>query len=164
MPNFLPSLDPNTCLRFLSKINKTQNCWFWIACLYSEKGYGAFRLRGETKLAHRVSWELHCGSIPEGLWVLHKCDIKNCVNPDHLFLGTHRDNMQDAALKDRFERGNRHHNAKLTLEQVSEIRSLCSTKRYTHRALASQFGVSRQAITDVVNFTKWADKAVQLCR
>lgn len=97
----------NILERFIKKVNKnTQSgCWEWIACL-NTNGYGDFfsgsRKTGH-KLAHRVSWEIHKGQIAPGLLVLHKCDNPKCVNPEHLFLGTHRDNALDAKTKGRLK-------------------------------------------------------------
>ena len=67
----------------------------------SRFGYGMFRIKRESYLAHRYSWTLHRGPIPVGLWVLHRCDVPACVNPGHLFLGTHQDNMDDMKRKGR---------------------------------------------------------------
>ena len=89
--------------RFMSKILPEPNsgCWLWMAAV-NFHGYGRFNMgkkRGGIMKSHRVAWEIYRGRIPEGLHVLHKCDIPACVNPDHLFLGTHTDNMQDMTLK-----------------------------------------------------------------
>jgi hypothetical protein len=91
--------------RFEAKIQPEPNsgCWLWDSSL-TGGGYGTIGLgtRAQGKeLAHRVSWELFRGEIADGLWVLHKCDVRCCVNPDHLFLGTHSDNMRDCVAKNR---------------------------------------------------------------
>ena len=88
--------------RFWQKVNVTPTCWLWTASQNSD-GYGVFSLDARTLRAHRVSWTLHAGKIPEGLCVLHSCDVRNCVRPAHLFLGTQRDNMVDASQKGRLE-------------------------------------------------------------
>lgn len=86
--------------RFWSRVQKTDGCWDWTAAL-SHYGYGEFYLGETSYRAHRVSWILLCGEIPPGLCVCHHCDNRKCVRPDHLFLGTHNDNMQDMKQKDR---------------------------------------------------------------
>ena len=87
--------------RFLSKINKTDSCWLWTASVRGNSGYGAFRINGKIKNAHRVAYNLFIGKIPVGLDTCHKCDNRLCVNPEHLFLGNRKDNMQDASRKGR---------------------------------------------------------------
>ncbi len=83
-------------LRFTAKFVVLPNdCWRWTACKNS-RGYGSFGVRGKILLAHRVSWTIYRGSIPYGMNVLHICDHASCVNPDHLYLGTQKENMQDA--------------------------------------------------------------------
>lgn len=77
-------------------------CWLWWRGLNSD-GYGSCGIRGFSRKAHRASWEIHKGPIPPGLHVLHRCDTPACVNPDHLFVGTHFDNMSDAARKGRLK-------------------------------------------------------------
>ena len=95
--------------RFTSKLAMTDTCWLWTAAL-GRTGYARFWLGVKTHYAHRISWLLFRGSIPEGMLVCHTCDVRHCVNPDHLFLGTHKDNAQDAIQKGRkvISRGNKH--------------------------------------------------------
>lgn len=104
-------------------------CWGWRGNK-NQAGYGQFRIgrKGRVMSAHRVSWEIHNGPIPEGLIVMHRCDNPSCVNPAHLFVGTHKDNMRDAAKKGRLSaphaKPHRPHTRvrKLTDDQVRSIR------------------------------------------
>ena len=105
--SFVP--DPNT------------GCWLWIAAPGSG-GYGQISYKNKSTRAHRVSWMIHRGEIPQGMDVLHKCDCRPCVNPDHLFLGTHVDNAHDRHQKKRDAYGEKHGMAKLTDEDVVAIR------------------------------------------
>lgn len=89
--------------RFWSKVEKTETCWLFRGCRQTKIGldYGGFAYKGQTRVAHRVAWELSNGEIPGKLFVLHKCDVPRCVRPDHLYLGTQKDNMRDASLRGR---------------------------------------------------------------
>jgi HNH endonuclease len=92
---------PHSLLERLERfIDKSDNCWEWTAST-TKQGYGHLTFRYRTLYAHRAMWECINGEIPDGLDVLHKCDNPPCVNPDHLFLGTHQDNMKDRDLKGR---------------------------------------------------------------
>lgn len=84
-------------------------CWIWTGAVNCERGYGYFLFDGKPRLAHRASWAMHKGQIPDGMNVLHRCDIPSCVNPNHLFLGTLSDNMQDCAAKGRAPQMNKTH-------------------------------------------------------
>jgi hypothetical protein len=90
--------------RFYEKFIRDENgCWIWVGS--GCNGYGHIWISGRCRRAHQVSWEIHHGPIPDGLYVCHRCDVKLCVNPDHLFLGTHQDNMNDMAQKTRSTKG-----------------------------------------------------------
>ena len=111
-------------------------CWIWSGWIHKQ-GYGCLRVDGKTKLAHRVSYETAYGQFPQQLDVCHKCDVTGCINPDHLFLGTHKENMADRAKKGKCNF------SKLTERQISRI---VLDPRPSH-ILAKLYGVTPTAIT-----------------
>ena len=149
--------------RFWSKVEKSPGCWLWKAAVAS--GYGTFRRPDGSMIgAHRMSYILAHGMIPDGLQVLHKCDNKLCVRPDHLFLGTQQDNMDDMIAKGRQARGDRlnhpeqtgtlNNNTKLSLPTVVCIRSLHSAG-YRQCDIARAVGVTRANVWAIIHNKSW---------
>ncbi len=133
--------------RLLNKTAKIANgCWLWQGSL-SNKGYGQIGHKGKIILAHRASYELHVGPI-EGKQVLHRCDTPACINPDHLFLGTASENMQDMHKKGRGQHGSSHRWAKLTDSQVEEIKK---RDGLTQKQVAAKYGISQAAVSMIRN-------------
>ncbi len=171
--------DATEQARFWSFVDKTpEGCWLWKAGK-TNKGYGAFwrieHPRGQV-YAHRFSWMISFGEIPKGKFVCHKCDVRNCVRPDHLFVGTPPENVADALNKGRMpqnvsgqpenfirlwktkwknRRGEGHETHKLTNAQVLEIRSKYKKGVYGYKRLAAEYGVSAMVIKRIVVRFTW---------
>lgn len=145
--------------RFWEKVDKKgkDECWNWKGGKDSH-GYGEFYYNKAMTIVqvHRLSWIVNNGDIPDGLYVLHSCDNPACVNPKHLFLGTHQDNMKDKVHKGRQSTGEDCYNAKLTYEKVKELRD-----EYINgvriEELSMKYGISTSGICDVVHNKRWKD-------
>lgn len=143
--------------RFWAKvqIGSEAECWNWTASTQS-KGYGSFGIGGgKTALAHRVAYQLTRGPVPEGLLVRHHCDNRICCNPAHLELGTIADNNRDAVERGRTARGEKNGRAKLSAEQVREIRRLRSRENKKIVELANLYKMHPRSISNVVNEKYW---------
>ena len=175
-------LTPVQELRFWAKVNKSgpllphmdSPCWEWTA-FKNDDGYGKFRVADKPLFAHRISWMIARGPIPHngsshGICVCHRCDNRACVNPLHLRLGTHTDNMRDMENKGRQARGDNsgsrlhpekrprgesHARAKLTSCQVVEIRTVYASGGIRQKQLAARFGVSETLIYNIISRKLW---------
>lgn len=142
--------------RFWRLVQKGDKCWLWLGDT-GRTGYGALDNANRQHIrAHRFSWELHNGPIPDGLWVLHHCDNPPCVNPAHLFLGTPGDNVADKVAKGRQPRGSAHKNALLTEEQVREIRRLRNDCGWKLKDIGDRFGVTKHTIWAIMKGRNWS--------
>lgn len=141
--------------RFYAKFQPIpeSGCWIWDACGSAHGRYGYIHVGDRNRPAHRVSWEIHRGPIPDGLEVCHKCDVEACVNPAHLFLGTHKDNCMDRDSKGRnvSHPGSRHGNSKLVEADILAIRA----SEETALALAKRYGVHESSIGYIRQRKTW---------
>lgn len=144
--NSLPIED-----RFKSRVLITPTCWLWIGCT-DGTGRGTIKYEGRQVGAHRISWKLHRGLIPDGLCVLHRCDVPTCVNPEHLFLGTQAENMMDMKQKGRQARGEKQGSAKLTVSDVEAIR----LDRSSQALIAWAYGISQTQVSRIKLGERWA--------
>jgi hypothetical protein len=146
--------------RFWAMVNKGEDneCWLWEGTR-NEDGYGNIQINNHCEKAHRLSYELFIGNIPEGMCVCHKCDNPPCVNPKHLFLGTKLDNTRDRDAKGRgiFFSGEKHNMAKLTENQVREIRSSITGKRGELTMISERYGVSVSCISGIIHRRTWKE-------
>lgn len=150
-------------IRFWNKVDrrKENECWTWQG-YKGYKGYGQIVICQKQILTHRYSYELHNGEIPKGMYVCHKCDNPSCVNPKHLFLGTQKENMQDASKKKRCVHpeeticfGEKNGNSKLTDEEIKKIKSAYKPYKITHKQLSKQFNVSEPTIKNILARKSW---------
>lgn len=136
-----PASDPVE--RFTSKVSvNADGCHIWGAQVKRD-GYGSFSFRGKTWRAHKAAYTLFKGEVPEGMCVLHKCDVRTCVNPEHLFIGTIQDNVRDMDAK-----GRRVTRAKLTKDEAAKVRFWA--KWVSQQKIADAFAVDQTTISRVV--------------
>ena len=144
--------------RFWAKVEKTDGCWLWQAGR-DRDGYGVFGVKTESRWvqvrAHRLAYEMTLGSVPEGMWVLHRCDNPPCVNPEHLFLGTVRDNVDDSVRKGRHTRGSRNGTSKLTEIDIPWIRFAREYAGASFGRIAKAYGVTERAIMNITQGKNW---------
>jgi hypothetical protein len=135
---------------FWMRVDKSESCWEWDGYIYPN-GYGSHKVQGVTTYAHRYSWVIHFGPIPENMCVCHKCDNRKCVNPSHLFLGTHQDNMRDMDEKDRrtLPKGQ-----KISVEQAKRIKEL-GIQGVHFNEIAYTYGLKRCTVANIVAGRIW---------
>jgi hypothetical protein len=147
--------------KFLFYVDKTDNCWIWTGGTVRGYGLATNTIDNSKKqiYAHRLSWCLFNGGILGGMLVLHKCDNPSCVNPEHLFLGSHKDNAIDRESKGRGNRpiGENNPSAKLTNKDVCEIRESCDEGDSISR-IAERYGVTQKCIYDIRSNRTWNEK------
>jgi HNH endonuclease len=154
-PSWTPNQPSDVWKRV--QIGEPDECWPWTGGKRAKGyGYGSITIAQRQYMTHRVAWETTYGPIPAGLFVLHRCDNAPCCNPAHLFLGTIADNNADANAKGlrTFHRGEAHHQAKLTNNQVISIRQRCADGESFGR-LAAEFNVGRTAIRRIAIRHSW---------
>jgi hypothetical protein len=135
-------------LEMSKEIDASTGCWIWKGAK-TKGGYGELRVEGRVKYTHRLSATLYFGfDESSGLYVLHRCDVRACFNPHHLFVGTQAENMQDASAKGRLGRG------KLKPQQVAQIKRLLMDD-WTHADLARRYGVSAATISQIARRQIW---------
>lgn len=139
-------LTPKQSSNFWSYVTKTEGCWIWTGI--KSRGYGKFRVGDRKWRAHRLSWVIRNGDIPEGMQVLHRCDNPACVNPDHLFIGTPAGNTADKLKKERQW-------SKLTSEQVKNIRHAHLFGGVPQHQLCKEYGMTQANISCIVNRKTW---------
>lgn len=148
------NLTEKQITNFWNKINiqSKEECWNWGGCKI-KTGYGCVMLNGKIEKAHRVSYYLKHGDIPEDMYVCHTCDNPSCVNPDHLFVGTQKDNMQDMISKGRAcdRKGTANPKNKFTEEQVIAIRN--DDRPYSQ--IAKDYNTNKSRISEIKLYKTW---------
>lgn len=139
-----------------SHLDPSTGCRLWNRC-YDRSGYGWVRYEGKARSAHRVSYQVFVGPIPDGLCILHSCHTPACIEPKHLRVGTQGDNMVDRALAGRYANGERHCRSKLKNSEVLEIKRLYSLGGVSYRQLAKQFGIAYVTIGKIIRGERWKE-------
>ena len=140
---------------FWAKVEESPTgCWLWTG--KKDYGYGRVGINGQLYRTHRASAVDAKGDIPKGMFVLHTCDVRACVNPEHLYYGSHSDNMNDMVNRGRAAVGERHNSSKLTNEDVLTIDRLAQSGQYTHSEIADMFDTSRANVSSIVSGKTWS--------
>ena len=134
----------------------SSSCWIWTSSLFN-KGYGCMQWDGKNQPAHRLSYIAFIGPIPAGLYCLHHCDVRNCINPSHLYTGTGQDNSDDMRRRNRVNpvNGENHGMVVLTKEQVSEIKYLALEGHLTQREIADAYGAAQGQVSNIKLGKNW---------
>lgn len=140
-----------------ASVKSYDQCWIWCGTKRA-KGYGSLIVHGRTQAAHRVSYRIHYGDFNTSLLVCHKCDVRLCVNPHHLFLGTYEDNNHDASVKGRTAVGEKSGRAKLTWVKVREIRKRFAEEEISMSELGRQFGVHPSVVRVIIHKKCWIER------
>jgi len=154
----IPKYAPRTVKSFDERLDKTSDCWVWTGPK-NNYGYGRYYIRGGRIIAaHRFAWERAHGVIPDGKVVCHSCDNPACCNPAHLFVGTQMDNIRDCISKGRklIQRGESASAAKITEEQVREIRNRFALGGVLKKDLAAEFGLKPPSISLIISRVNWS--------
>jgi len=133
--------------QFVGNVDASGDCWLWTGGI-AGNGYGYICIDGKMVSAHRFSWLLHNGDIPDGMQICHKCDVRKCVNPDHMFLGSAADNAQDKVQKGRQARGINAGVGRYTTEQVLAVVDR-RRKGFTLEVIAAETGMSLTHVSDI---------------
>jgi hypothetical protein len=145
--------NPSLSARFWSYIKKGPDCWIWTGTIEKD-GYGVIQNEGRQIRAQRLSYELHHGPIPKGKHVLHRCDNRACVNPEHLFVGTNLDNIADKVAKGRQACGPHSARNKLSEKDIVNIRTM-SRKGATQTSIAKKYNVRPVTVRNIVKRKTW---------
>lgn len=143
--------------RFCSKlsIGDSSQCWLWQSGRF-DSGYGAFKVRRQNRLAHRISYQIfNKKDVPESLHIRHTCDNRQCCNPYHLLPGTHQDNMDDKTARGNTVKGEKNGFSKFTEEQIKNIRLEYSAGNVLQRRLAKKYNTSQTNISAIVRKEHW---------
>jgi hypothetical protein len=142
--------------RFWERVQRGDGCWIWTGFVPADPGYGRIWKNGRNEGAHRISYEIAYGPIPDGMSVCHRCDNRACVRPDHLFAGTQVDNIRDCVAKGRNRppRGTRQGRSKLTESDVREIRSRAA-RGETNEQIAADFSISGPQVGRIHRRESW---------
>lgn len=152
----IPDLTPREIARFWMCVRKVESgCWEWTAVRIG--GYGAFYAQGQQRKATRVAWTLLNGPIPDGMNILHHCDNPGCVNPEHLYPGTTKQNAEDRVNRGRqpIAFGTDNPSAKLCPDDVRMIRRLYATGNYSYKSVGKLFGVGTNAVRCIITGVTW---------